>query len=135
MSLPYSAAINFLKIAGATLLSFTLPMYRNSGLDLNLRAKPDIRIVSRRFDLIGSYAVGAGRRIREDRILPVAAPERSCFKGYEDFRVRELEVRAPLIRYRRERWVTPDGRTLVAPLPAGITRHLGPKLQRFILFQ
>jgi hypothetical protein len=75
------------------------------------------------------------RVIREDRILPLTAPEGSCFKGYEDFRVQELEVRARLIRFRRERWATPDGHTLVAPLPAGITGHLGPELQRFILFQ
>ena len=57
----------------------------------------------------------------EDRVLCVAVPEGSRFKGYEDFTVQELEVRARLIRFRRERWVAPDGRTLVAPLPAGGT--------------
>lgn len=75
------------------------------------------------------------RVIREERILPLTAPVGSRFKGYEDFTVQELEVRARLIHFRRERWVTPDGRTLVAPLPAGITGHLGPELQRFLLFQ
>ena len=70
----------------------------------------------------------------EDRVLCVAVPEGSRFKGYEDFTVQELEVRARLIRFRRERWVALDGRTLVAPLPAGITGHLGPELQRLILF-
>lgn len=75
------------------------------------------------------------RVVREDRIVPVAVPEGSRFKGYEDFHVQELELRARLIRFRRERWLTPDGRCVVAPLPAGITGHLGPELQRFVLFQ
>ena len=44
-----------------------------------------------------------------------------------------LQVRA--IHYRRERWVTPDGRTVIAPLPPGITGHFGPELRRFVLAQ
>src|SRR5918994_6712985 len=40
-----------------------------------------------------------------------------------------------VIRYRRQRWLTPDGRTLVAPLPAGVEGHLGPELRRFVLLQ
>jgi hypothetical protein len=38
-------------------------------------------------------------------------------------------------RYRRQRWLTPDGRTLVAPLPAGVQGHFGPELRRFVLLQ
>ena len=34
---------------------------------------------------------------------------------------------------RRERWLTPDGRCLVAPLPAGTRGHYGPELRRFVL--
>src|SRR5690242_2981594 len=30
-------------------------------------------------------------------------------------------------------WVTPDGRTILAPLPAGIDGHFGPELRRFVL--
>jgi hypothetical protein len=44
-----------------------------------------------------------------------------------------LLVRA--IRYRRERWITPDGRTVIAPLPAGVTGHFGPEPRRFVLAQ
>jgi hypothetical protein len=40
-----------------------------------------------------------------------------------------------VIRYRRERWRTPDGRNLVAPLPAGIVGRFGPELRRFVLLQ
>jgi hypothetical protein len=42
-----------------------------------------------------------------------------------------LSVRA--VRYRRERWITPDGRSLLAPLPAGIDGHFGPDLRRLVL--
>ena len=38
-----------------------------------------------------------------------------------------------VIRYRRERWLTPDGRTVIAPLPAGIVGGFGPALRRFVL--
>jgi hypothetical protein len=37
--------------------------------------------------------------------------------------------------YLRERWITPDGRTIVAPLPEGIEGHFGPELRRFGLMQ
>ena len=39
------------------------------------------------------------------------------------------------IRYRRERWITPDGETIVAPLPEGTRGHFGPDLRRFVLMQ
>src|SRR5208337_5679944 len=35
--------------------------------------------------------------------------------------------------YRRERWQTPDGKTLTAPLPAGIVGGCGPHLHRLVL--
>ena len=35
--------------------------------------------------------------------------------------------------YRRERWQTPDGKTLTAPLPAGIVGGCGPHLIRLVL--
>lgn len=37
--------------------------------------------------------------------------------------------------YLRERWITPDGRTILAPLPDGIDGHFGPELRRFVLMQ
>ena len=36
---------------------------------------------------------------------------------------------------RRERWLTPDGQTVLAPLPPGINGHFGPELRRFVLAQ
>ena len=42
---------------------------------------------------------------------------------------------ARVVRYRRERWLTPQGETIVAPLPSGIRGHFGPELRRFVLRQ
>jgi hypothetical protein len=39
--------------------------------------------------------------------------------GYEDYFVQELVLHGQVTRYRRERLRTPDGRTLLAPLPDG----------------
>jgi hypothetical protein len=78
------------------------------------------------------------KRVRvaiEDRVLTVAVPAGSRFKGHESFFVQDLELRPVAIRFRRERWVTPDGRTVVAPLPPGIDGHFGPALRRFVLAQ
>jgi hypothetical protein len=65
-------------------------------------------------------------------------PQRSTFKGYEDFTVQGLVLRPHNTLYRRERWITPDGKWIVAPLPGDLTAHGGhfdASLQRFILYQ
>jgi hypothetical protein len=46
-----------------------------------------------------------------------------------------LVISANATCYLRERWVTPDGQTILAPLPAGIDGHFGPELRRFVLMQ
>src|SRR6266511_2582132 len=61
--------------------------------------------------------------------LPDPPPD-ATFKGYEDYVVQELVIASQAIRYRRERWQTADGRTLLAPLPAAVVpgSHFGPTL-------
>jgi len=49
--------------------------------------------------------------------------------------VQELALSVHAIRYRRERWVTPDGQTIIAPLPEGTEGHFGPDLRCFVLMQ
>src|SRR3954470_24522874 len=71
----------------------------------------------------------------ETQVLRVAGPPGSQFKGYEPYQVQDLEIRARVVRYRRERWLTPDGQTIVAPLPPGTRGHFGAALRRSVLMQ
>jgi Transposase IS66 family len=76
--------------------------------------------------------------ITEETVLRLPdVPEGAVFKGYEDFVVQDLILKPRVIRYRREHWLTPEGRNLVAPLPADVLpgSHYGPDLICFILHQ
>jgi Transposase IS66 family len=76
--------------------------------------------------------------VTTEAVIPVVdKPPGSIFKGYEDFVVQELTIEPRVIRYRRERWLTPDGRTVIAPLPPEVIpgSHFGPTLIGFIVYQ
>src|SRR3974377_957718 len=64
----------------------------------------------------------------EQTIIRVAAPPPgSRFKGYTSLLVQDLVIRSRVVNFRCERWQTPDGEMMTAPLPAGIHGHFGPE--------
>lgn len=93
-----------------------------------------------------SQAVGTGKKGRKpgrgakrcklsvtaEVVVKAQVPPGSRFKGYEDVLVQELQIKAGVVRYRRERWLTPSGRRVVAAMPAGVLGGFGPELRRFI---
>src|SRR5262249_49616762 len=76
--------------------------------------------------------------IHREVLVPLPdPPPGALFKGYEDYVVQELILRAEATRYRRERWQLPDGTSRLAPLPDDVLpgHHFGPVLQSFVLDQ
>src|SRR4029450_4552591 len=105
------------------------PKLKPSGMDKGTEPTPDGKPQGR-----GSKGhKNEGFRIDEERVIKAAAPAGSRFKGYQDFIVQDLVLRPHVVRIRRERWLTPDGVTITAPMPSGVTGHFGPELPRFVL--
>jgi hypothetical protein len=108
-----------------------IPPSKPSGMETATERKPPSSGKRRR----QPWGQKAKRVPVEEQILEITPPTGSRFKGYEDYVVQELVLQSRVIRYRRQRWETPAGETIVAPLPAGICGHYGPELRRFVVSQ
>jgi hypothetical protein len=104
------------------------PALKPSGMETASEPKPPSPPKGRRGPVTPRVAV-------EDQVIEATVPPGSRFKGSADFLVQDLVLRVRCIRYRRERWLTPDGQLIVAPLPGGVDGHFGPELRRFVLAQ
>ena len=63
-------------------------------------------------------------------------PKGSNFKGYADFFVQELVIKSVTTLYRKEKWLTPDGKLITGELKIeSDSPHFGPTLCSFVLYQ
>src|SRR5277367_3133373 len=77
--------------------------------------------------------VRAKLTINEERKLEVDAPLGSRFKGYASFLVQDLVIRPHVTDFLRACWRTPEGKSVITPLPLGVEGHFGPELRRLVL--
>jgi hypothetical protein len=72
-------------------------------------------------------------------LKPDKVPRGSTFKGYADYTVQGIVLRAHNIRYRREQWESPQGEWIVAPLPQAVEAldggHFDTSMIAFVLYQ
>ncbi len=90
-------------------------------LDQQLAANP-LRLVNGRRDRRGSDPRSCGAA-------------RVALQGLRGFRRSRPSLAGLPYPPSRERWFTPDGHLIVAPLPSGVDGHFGPELRRFVLGQ
>lgn len=106
------------------------PPFRPSGMEKATDSKPDGEPRDKKKPRGPKQDV---KRVSREEVVRADVPEGSRFKGYKSCFVRELVLKAELVHYRRECWITPDGRTMIAPLPAGTMGGYGPNLRRLCL--
>src|SRR5919202_5548806 len=108
------------------------PRLKPSGMDKSSELGTRAAHKRRRRKVVTS----ADRAIHEERVIRVGPlPPGSRFKGYADFLVQDLVLRPHVVRIRRERWITADGQTVTASMPAEVRGHFGPELRRFVVVQ
>src|SRR3954467_11808621 len=109
------------------------PQIKPSGMEKASQALTQERATGKRRR---KRAKSADLTIHEERILKAGpVPPGSRFKGYQTFVVQDLVLRPHVVRLRRERWLAPDGQTIMAAMPSEIVGHFGLGLRRFVLAQ
>src|SRR5450631_394281 len=110
------------------------PPIKPSGMDKSTQAKePEAgdekggRSSRRRGSQLDRLKIGATIVVKAD------PPAGSRNKGFEDIVVQDVSLNPQVTRYRRERWETPDGKTMIADLDPGIVGGYGPNLHRLVL--
>ena len=98
------------------------PAIEPSGMDKGTEPAQPLKREKRKF----RGKVSPRVTVAEQVVKPETVPPGSRFKGYVSFLAQDLTISVRAIRYQRERWITPDGRTILAPLPEGIDGHFGP---------
>lgn len=68
-------------------------------------------------------------------LTPSGVKDDWIFKGYNDFVVQGLVIEPHNVKYRRGRWLTPDGDTIMAPLPDHVSGHFDSVLISYIQHQ
>ena len=91
------------------------PNIKPSGMDKG--TEPPKPAVKEKADVAGAWVTP--RVGIEEEVIIAEIPPGSRFKGYQPFLVQDLVISVQATRYQRERWVTPDGRAILAPLPDG----------------
>src|SRR3974377_434118 len=111
------------------------PPVKPSGMDKSTDAKEPTtsggkkaeRSLRRRGRQLERLKIGA------PAVVKTKPPAGARNKGFEDIVVQELSLFPQVTRYRRERWETADGRTIIADLDPAIVGGYGPNLHRFVL--
>lgn len=71
---------------------------------------------------------------RTIRLKPENLPAGSKFKGYQDYVAQDLRLELYNTRYLRGVWQTPDGKRIVAELPAALNgTHFGPTVTSYVV--
>src|SRR5271157_5423244 len=110
------------------------PPIKPSGMDKSTQTeereagdKKSGRSLRRRGSQLDRLKIGATIVVKAD------PPAGSRNKGFEDIVVQDLSLNPQVTRYRRERWETPDGKTIIAALDPGLVGGYGPHLHRLVL--
>jgi len=106
------------------------PPFRPSGMEKATDGKPGDKQAGKKAPRGPKRDV---ERTSREEVLRVSVPAGSRFKGYKSCFVRDVVLAAELVHYRRECWITPDGRTIIASLPQGTVGGCGPSLRRLCL--